>query len=58
MNRQKKIIQAAQFLISSFRNYQLYMLNIAKSKKFIGRHDLETKRRTFTAKEFYVQSLL
>ena len=52
MNRQKKIKQAAQFLISSWRNYQLYMLNFAKSKKFIGEHDLETERMTFKAKEF------
>ena len=52
MNRQKEIKQAAQFLISYLWNYQLYMLNFAKSKKFIGRHDLETKRRIFKSKKF------
>ena len=29
METQKKIKQAAQFLISSLRNYQLYILNFA-----------------------------
>ena len=54
MNRQKKIKQAAQFLISSLRNYQLYMLNLLDPDKFIGGHDLETKR----PKNFDVKSLL
>ena len=48
MKRQKKIQQAAQFLIiSSLRNYQLYILNFAESKKIVGGDDLETKKRDF-----------
>ena len=46
----KEIKQAAQFLISSLRNYQLYILNFAESKKFIGGDDFETKSMTFKAK--------
>ena len=52
MKRQKKIKQDAQFLISSLRNYQIYILNLAKSKKVIDGDDLETKSMTFKAKEF------
>ena len=51
MKRQKKIKQAAQFLVSSLINYQLSMLNFAESKKFIDWDYLETKIMTFKAKE-------
>ena len=49
MNIQKKIKQATQFLISSLRNCHLYILNFAKSEKFIGEHDLKTKSMTSKA---------
>ena len=48
----QKIKQATNFLKGSLRNYQLYMLNFAESKTFIGGDDLETESMTFKAKEF------
>ena len=45
--------QAAQFLIRTLRNSQLYMFNFAKVKKFIAQHDLKTESKTFKATDFY-----
>ena len=53
MKRQKKIKQAAQFLIRFLRNHQLYMLNFAESKKFIGGDDFETRSMAFKVKELW-----
>ena len=58
MNKQRKTKQAAQFLISPFKNCQLYMLNFAKSKIFICENDLETKSITFKAKDLRVKRIL
>ena len=58
MNGQKKTEQAAQFLISSLRNYLLHMLILTKSpKKIIARHDLETEGKTFDAKDLKVKRI-
>ena len=57
MNRLKKIKQAAKLLVSSLRNFQLYMLNFAKSKKFSGEQDLEIKSMNLKAIELKMEKI-
>ena len=57
MNGQKKIKQAAQFLLSTLRNSHLYMLNFAKLKTFTFQCELETKTKTFKAIDLKVKTI-
>ena len=56
MKIQYKIKQVTQFLISSLRNYQLYIPNFAESNKFIGGDDF-VQNYLFKSTTFKIKQL-